>query len=162
MAPAERTQKILIAEPEPSISEALKEFLLHVGYQAEIAMSREDIVATAVEQRYGVVILDHLLNSSGDGDILEELRAAGPSICIIMLISYPLVEYVIAAYRKGVFDVVIKPVDLFELDEIIQRAFRQHELNRACQFVSENRERIDELIADGDFVSTGQPHQTTL
>ncbi|UCE25493.1 MAG: response regulator [Candidatus Zixiibacteriota bacterium] len=142
----EKPVRIIIAEPDPSIADTLKEFLEHIGYEAITVDRRDDIVRVTVEQKCGVVIVDHLLNSAKATEILDELLAVDSTICVIILISCPLVEYVVGAFRKGAFDVVIKPVDLFELDEIVHRAFEQHETNKVRQFVTANLEDFRELM----------------
>lgn len=153
MIQARRPQRVLVAEPDPTISGTLREFLIHIGYEADTADNRADVLEKVSNDGYGVIVLDHLLNSSGDGDLLDDLRCMDPSICVIMLISFPLVEYVITAFRKGAVDVVVKPVDLFELDEIVKRAFSRYELNKVYRYVRDNRERIDELIQSGEVVA---------
>jgi len=155
MTRARERKRILIAEPDPSISETLREFLEHIGYDAEVADNRDDIVAAVREGGPGVVIIDFLLNATGDGDLLGDIHAIDPAVCGVVLLSFPLVEYVINAFRKGAFDVVVKPVDLFELDEIAKRAFERYELNKAYHFVSQNLERINELKQRGELVSHG-------
>lgn len=152
----EKPSRILIAEPDPSIADTLQEFLEHIGYDAITADRHDDIIRIAAEEKCGVVILDHLLNSSAEANVLDELLAVDSTICVIMLISYPLVEYVITAYRRGAFDVVIKPVDLFELDEIVHKAFARHELNKAGQFVAANLEGVKELMSRGEAAIQGR------
>ncbi len=127
----EKPQRILVSDPDPCISETLQEFLIHAGFRAETAGNRDEVLNMAADGSFGVVILDHLLNAYGEIDIVEQLKETNPEVCTIILISYPLVEYVLVAFRKGAFDVIIKPVDLFELRDTIDRAFRQHKLNRA-------------------------------
>lgn len=144
----EKPQRILVADPDSCIAETLQEFLIHVGYRAEIAGNRDEVLKMAVDGEYGVVILDHLINAFGDTDILEQLKETNPEICTIILVSYPLVEYVLAAFRKGAFDVIIKPVDLFELQETIERAIRQYKLNRAYREALENADDTAKIPRD--------------
>ena len=126
-----KPHRILVADPDPCISQTLQEFLIHAGFRAETAGNRDDVLEMTADGEYGVVILDHLLNAYGDVDIVEQLKETNPEVCTIILVSYPLVEYVLVAFRKGAFDVIIKPVDLFELRDTIDRAFQQHTLNKA-------------------------------
>ena len=134
----DKPEKIIVADPDPSISETLREFLVHIGYRAEPAESRDEVMAKVAEGEYGVVIIVHLFNAYGETDIVEQLKSVNPEICTIILVSYPLVEYVLTAFRKGAFDVIIKPVDLFELRETIERAIRQHKLNMAYRQALKN------------------------
>jgi len=145
-----RDKRILIAEPDTCIANTLKEFLVHAGYEAEITADREMIARKATEEHFGVVLVDHLFNASGGTEILETLLDSDPTICVIIMTSYPLVECIISAYRKGAVDVVIKPVDLFELDQIVARAFRQYRLNCAYRMVAENLDRIEQLITSDE------------
>ncbi len=157
MTQAGERKRILVAEPDPSICETLREFLEHIGYDAVVADNRVDVTAHLRQGGFGVVIVDYLLNAAGDGDLLREIHSIDPTTCAIMLLSFPLVEYVIHAFRKGAFDVVVKPVDLFELDEIVKRAFARNELNQAYDYVSKNRDRINELIRRGEIAALPEP-----
>ena len=142
--------RILIAEPDTCISNTLREFLVHAGYFAEIIDDRRMVAEKATRERFGVVLIDHLFNASGGTEILETILDTDPTICVVIMTSYPLVECIISAYRKGAIDVVVKPVDLFELNQIVARAFRQHRLNCAYRLVAENLDRIEQVIASAE------------
>lgn len=140
-------KRVLIAEPDTCIADTLREFLVYAGYVAETIDDRDLVAKVAAEDGYGVVLIDQLFSSSGGTGILEALLEANPAICVIVLTSYPLVECVISAYRKGAFDVVVKPVDIFELHRIVARAFQRYRLNCAYRLVAENLDKIEELVA---------------
>ena len=155
----EKPARIIIAEPDPSIADTLKEFLEHIGYEAITVDRHDQVVRVAVEEKCGVVLLDHLLSFTSETGVLDELQAVDSTICVIMLVSCPLVEYVVAAFRRGAFDVLIKPVDLFELDRVVHNAFERHEFNKVIQFVTANLESIKELMEQG---TEAQPQQKGL
>ncbi|UCC45186.1 MAG: response regulator, partial [Candidatus Zixiibacteriota bacterium] len=142
MTSSPRPQKILIAEKDKSIRDTLVEYFKHAGYEAYGVCERQDIVARAVGEGCSVVVLDYHLSSGQHPEILDELLQADAAICVVLLTSYALVELVIDAYRRGAFDVVPKPLDLFELGEVVERAFAQHELNMIHAFVRQNMNRI--------------------
>ena len=157
----EKPARIIIAEPDPSIADTLKEFLEHIGYEAITVDRHDEVVRVTVEEKGGVVLLDHLLSITSETDVLDELMATDSTMCVIMMVSCPLVEYVVAAFRRGAFDVVIKPVDLFELDRIVHKACDRHEFNKVLQFVTANLESVKELMGRKVEAQHEQPDLAT-
>jgi len=156
-----RDKRILIAEPDQCIAETLKEFLIHAGYATEIIADRDLIAARVSDSQFGIVIVDYLFNASGGTEILETVLEADPTICVIVLTSYPLVECVISAFRKGAFDVIVKPVDLFELNRIVASASKRYRLNRAYRLIIENLDRVEELISSSEPQQARETFQLT-
>ena len=147
----QKVKSILIAENDESICATLKEYLDHHGYQAYSACERDEIVPTALSEGCGVVILDHHLSAGGHPEVLNQLLEANPTIAVIVLISYPLVDLVVDTYRKGAFDVAVKPVDLFDLSDTIEKAFERHELNKAYRFIMKNRDKVAGRIEQSEL-----------
>lgn len=157
-----KVKSILIAEQDSTICATLKEYLDHHGYQAHSVCDREEIVARATENGCGVVILDHHLSASNHPQVLELLLKANPTIAVIVLISYPLVDLVVQSYRKGAFDVAVKPVDLFDLSDTIKRAFEQHQINKAYRYIVENRGKFDDLIEPAETEVLEETSKVTI
>ncbi|MEW6413044.1 MAG: response regulator [Candidatus Zixiibacteriota bacterium] len=152
-----KVKRVLIAEREPEISETLCEYLEYSGFETVTAKTAEEVLLKVADEAIGVVIADHCLCCSTSPSVLEKLVEVNPGIVVIMMLSYPMVDYVIEAYRKGAFDVIVKPVDLFELDDILRRGFGQYEMNKVYHFVSKNLDRINQVLDSGQLTEAGLP-----
>ncbi len=153
----DKVRRLLVAERENEISETLCEYLEYSGYETVTALTVDDVFDAVRQEGVGIVILDYCFCCSTSPSVLEKLVEINPQVVVIMMLSYPMIDYVIEAYRKGAFDVIIKPVDLFELDDILGRAFKQYEINAVYRYVSENLDRINELLDSENIAPAVEP-----
>ncbi|UCD63437.1 MAG: response regulator [Candidatus Zixiibacteriota bacterium] len=144
----QHTGKLLIAEKDSAICDTLVEYFRQVGYEVWGVKVRSEIVAQALDKGCGVIILDYHLSAGEHPEILDQLIRADASACVILITSYPLIELVIDAYRRGASDVVPKPLDLFEMSEVVERAFKQHELKKVYGYVRRNLDRVKQLMEE--------------
>jgi DNA-binding NtrC family response regulator len=115
---------VLVVDDERTVRDGLVRALEGAGFACAatpgIATARERLAAGDV----ACVLLDVRLK---DGDGLEfqrELRAARPSLPVIMATAYGDSDRTIAAMREGAFDYVTKPFDLDALLATVTRAVR--------------------------------------
>ncbi len=117
--------RILIAEDQPDVSEALRLLLKGAGYQTEWANSPARVL-TAVEARaFDAVLLD--LNYSRDTtsaeeglDLIPRLRALDPTLPLVVMTAWGSVEVAVEAMRLGAGDFIQKPWDNSRLLAILR------------------------------------------
>jgi DNA-binding NtrC family response regulator len=127
--------RILIADDQRDVLEALRLLLKREGYQIDTVES-PGAVMTAVERReYDVVLID--LNYARDTtsgqeglDLLGKLRAADDSLPVIVMTAWGSVHLAVEAMRRGARDFVEKPWDNDRLLTILRT---QVELGRALR-----------------------------
>ncbi len=115
---------VLVVDDERTVREGLVRALEGAGLACAavpgIATARERVALGDV----ACVLLDVRLKD-GDGlELLRELRAARPSLPVIMATAYGDSDRTIAAMREGAFDYVTKPFDLDALLATVTRAVR--------------------------------------
>ena len=127
--------RILIADDQRDVLEALRLLLKSEGYHID-AVESPGAVITAVERReYDVVLID--LNYARDTtsgqeglDLLARLRAADDSLPVIVMTAWGSVHVAVEAMRRGARDFVEKPWDNERLLTILRT---QTELGRALR-----------------------------
>ena len=129
-------KRILVADCEPEVRQKLTDFFITIGYQVDAADNSREVLSKVTAREYAVALVDWRLSGDSRPDLLTELSASHPDTSVIMLGAEPSLEIVIAALRRGAFDFVVKPFDLADLTEIVQKAADQHELLKMYRAMS--------------------------
>jgi two-component system NtrC family response regulator len=131
---AEPSRKLLVIEDEPSVARQLQ-WGLGDKYAITVAADAEQVSLALATSTFPVVTLDLGLppfpnNPTVGLRLLEEgLIPAGTKIIVITGNAEE--ETAVRAVRLGVSDFCPKPVDLGDLEVLIARAFRMHEIEVA-------------------------------
>lgn len=127
--------KILIADDQPHILEALRLLLKSEGFQTETANSPASILNAINTRDFDAVIMD--LNYTRDTtsgqeglDLLSRLQALDNSLPIIVMTAWGSVDLAVEAMRRGARDFVQKP---WENDRLITILRNQIELGQALK-----------------------------
>jgi len=134
--PTEPLQRFLIVEDDPSVAKQLQ-WALGDKYKITVASNAEQVKQAFAAYNFPVVTLDLGLppfpnNPTVGLRILEEgLIPAGTMIIVITGNAEE--ETAVRAVRLGVTDFCPKPVDLSDLEVLINRAFRMHEIEALSQ-----------------------------
>jgi DNA-binding NtrC family response regulator len=108
--------RILIADDQPDVLEALRFLLKGEGYQAEAVTSPVDILEAVKSRDFDVVIMD--LNYTRDTtsgqeglDLLAHLQSLDPTLPVVVMTAWGSVELAVEAMRRGARDFIQKPWD---------------------------------------------------
>jgi DNA-binding NtrC family response regulator len=142
--------RILIADDQPDVLEALRLLLKREGYHTDTVESPAAML-TAIERReYDLALID--LNYARDTtsgqeglDLLARIRATDDSLPVVVMTAWGSVSLAVEAMRRGARDFVEKPWDNERLLTILRT---QTELGRALRR-SLRLEAQTQLQADG-------------
>ena len=157
MKPVQQT-RVLIADDQPDVLEALRLLLKGEGYLIESASSPAGIL-TALESRdFDVLVMD--LNYSRDTtsgqegiDLLARLQAMDPILPVVVMTAWGSVELAVEAMRRGARDFIQKPWDNARLLSIVRTQVELSDaLRRGQRLEAENHllrtEGLPTLIAE--------------
>jgi DNA-binding NtrC family response regulator len=159
--------RVLIADDQPDVLEALRLLFKGEGYQTEVASSPAAIMKILEARDFDVLLMD--LNYARDTtsgqeglDLLYRLQALDVSLPIVVMTAWSSVDLAVEAMRRGARDFVQKPWDNTRLLTILRT---QIELGRALRkglkLEAENRllrdERHPKLL--GDSPAMGPVHE---
>jgi DNA-binding NtrC family response regulator len=117
---------VLIIEDESIIREAVARYLERDGLSVKGVESLEEALTAGPLSNHDLVLADMRLPGRGG---LEVIAEAGATPVIIMT-SYASIDSAVEAMRKGAVDYVAKPFDHEELRLTVERALREHALQR--------------------------------
>jgi DNA-binding NtrC family response regulator len=143
--------RILIADDQPDVLEALRLLLKGEGFGIERATSPAGILAAVREKELDVVLMD--LNYARDTtsgreglDLLGQIATLDPSLPVVVMTAWGSVEGAVEAMRRGARDYVEKPWDNARL---LATLGSQVELGRALRQTQRLEQENRRLRSDG-------------
>ncbi|HEY0967208.1 MAG TPA: sigma-54 dependent transcriptional regulator [Opitutaceae bacterium] len=113
---ADAQNRILIADDQPDVLEALRLLLKGEGYQTEAVKSPAAVIKAVEHRDFAMVLID--LNYTRDTtsgqeglDLLQRLQAIDPTLPVVVMTAWASVEVAVEAMRRGARDFVTKPWD---------------------------------------------------
>lgn len=125
MSDPEARPRILVVEDEKALREGLLDLLAFHGWSPSAAETGEEGLGIALRDEPDLVLLDVMLPGLSGFDVCERLRAARPSIAILMLTAKGSEEDVVRGLRCGADDYVTKPFSLRELVARVEALLRR-------------------------------------
>jgi DNA-binding NtrC family response regulator len=158
VTPQEGPVRVLVADDQDDVVEALRLLLKAEGFRLETASSPGGVIRSVEEHDFDVVLMD--LNYTRDTtsgreglNLLGRLRSLDAHLPVVVMTAWGSVEGAVEAMRRGARDYIEKPWDN---ERLLMTLRTQAELARALrksqQLESENRQLrrtgMPELIAE--------------
>lgn len=147
--------KLLYAEDEVSLSEAITDILTYHNYTVDAVYNGLDALEYAKTEIYDGIILDIMMPKMSGLEVTQELRKAGCKTPILLLTAKSEVEDRIAGLDMGADDYLPKPFAMGELLARIRAMLRRRENFMPdilhCGNISLNMQNF-ELSAEGQSV----------
>src|SRR6202142_1810661 len=160
------TPRILAADDQPHILEALQLLLQPQSYRLESVKSPREVKEALATESYDALLID--LNYTRDTtsgqeglDLLSEIVALDSNLPVIVMTAWGNVELAVEAMRRGARDFVQKP---WENDRLVAILRTQVELHRALQQAARLEAENRLLRAEGrpEFIATAPSMQPVL
>jgi len=156
---------ILLVEDDPGQARLAQKTLERAGLSVSHARSAAECLQSVRRDLPTFILLDRGLPDRDGLEVLRELRAQYPSICVIMLTGADDAALAVDAMRLGAWDYVIKRPDLSHLADLPLvlrrnherlRLLREHDQLIAAMRASEERFRdLFDNASDAIFVCDG-------
>ncbi len=151
------TSRILIADDQQDVREALRLLLKGEGYQIEAVASPPAILAALEERDFDVLLMD--LNYARDTtsgeeglELLTKIQNLDSTLPIVVMTAWSSIDIAVEAIRRGARDFIQKPWENARLLTILRTQIELgHALRRGLRLEAENRllraEGLPTLIA---------------
>ena len=107
--------RILLAEDEKLLSDALVEMLTHNNYSVDAVYDGMDAIDYLMTGNYDAAVLDIMMPKKDGITVVKELRAAGKTIPVLMLTAKTQIEDRVTGLDSGADDYLTKPFAMPEL-----------------------------------------------
>lgn len=142
---------ILVVEDEPILSRNIRDALEFAGHDAICAATGEQAIEAVARHRPDIVLLDYRLPGMNGLEVLLQLRKAGSTTAVIMATAHGNIDIAVEAMKAGASDFLTKPLELKELELVIDRVLKQQAVAAELDYFR-RRERTassgDQIIGD--------------
>ena len=143
--------RILVVDDEASQRELVSGYLKKQGYQVLAASGGEQALEIFRREAVELILTDQRMPDLSGLDLLKAARLINPETQVIVMTAYGNVEAAVEAMKEGAIDYLIKPLNLDELRQKIQRIVERHRLyseNLALREELKTRHRIEGIIGE--------------
>ena len=119
--------RLLVAEDETGLADALEAILTHAHYSVDVVNNGRDALEYARAGEYDGMILDIMMPGMSGLEVLRTLRAEGSGVPVLFLTAKSGVDDRILGLDTGADDYIAKPFDMGELLARIRAMTRRRE-----------------------------------
>ncbi len=114
---------ILIVDDEASLTKLLREELQErESYEVDLAFDGVEAINQIRKKNYDVILLDFKMPRVDGKEVLKYVQENYPSSQTIMISNFADLQMAVEMSKLGAFDVLSKPYDINQLEQIIERA----------------------------------------
>ena len=132
--------RILVAEDEIDLAEALKMMLEMQKYSVEMVHDGEDALFYAESTPYDLILLDIMMPKKSGIEVVRELRSNGIHTPVLMLTAKSQLEDKVTGLEEGADDYLTKPFEGAELLARVKSLLRRPNVFVASVMTLENVE----------------------
>jgi len=144
--------RILIIDDESSIRLTLKEGLKDFGHKVKTAKNSKEAYEINNNFIPELIILDLNLGFESGMDLIDTLNQNNPRVQIIILTAYGDIKTAVSAVKKGVFDFINKPLDIDELEYVIEKAL-DLKIMKSKIYLHEKEKELNKMNFIGDSLA---------
>lgn len=114
--------KLLIIDDDNLVGISLKKALNKLDYEVDLCFNGGEAVAKIEQFEPDVILLDIYLTTHNGIDLLNDFQKRFFTIPVIMITGYSDVKIAVSAMKAGAFDFLLKPIDLDQIQLVINKA----------------------------------------
>ncbi len=137
---------VLVIEDEPLLARNICDALSLESHLVVAVGTGEDGIARAEADAPDIILLDLRLPGIDGLEVARELRRRGIGASIVVMTAHGNFESVVEAMRAGVSDFLTKPLDLRELDLVVDRVLAHRRVTSNLQYFRD-REQANSALA---------------
>jgi nitrogen regulation protein NR(I) len=119
-----RAGNILLIEDDAGIVMTLRRVLADEGHRVSVEKRGDAGLAAAEKDSFDLIITDLKLPGVNGLDLVRRLHSARPHLPIILMTAHGTTETAIEATKSGAYDYVLKPFEIPEFLELVEKALR--------------------------------------
>jgi two-component system NtrC family response regulator/two-component system response regulator HydG len=143
--------KVIVIDDEVNAAAALETLLREDGYEVSRAHDARSGLAL-LEQTDADVVLTDLRMPGMDGlELLQRIKEIRPEVMVLLMTAYGTVKTAVRAMKLGAEDYLGKPIDVEELEVVLERALEKKRLLEETQVLRERvgkKYRFDNLVGE--------------
>lgn len=150
-----RAFSVIIIDDEEAQVQSLKSFLTKRSYTVFTAGEGEKALKIAQENTIDIVLTDFQMPGWDGLTVLREMKNLNPEIDVVVMTAFGTIESAVQIMKAGAFDYLIKPIDLDELETILNRIKERKHLLSENKFLKEQLQdkfRFESMISQSSVM----------
>jgi two-component system NtrC family response regulator len=129
---------VLIVEDDESLRRVTQLQLQKLGFTTDVAAGAEQALRMLAEVQYDVLLTDVCMPGMSGLELLKQVKLEHPELIVILITAFGTVVNAVEAMKSGAYDYVTKPLQIYALKELLERAIDHRQLThevgllRAC------------------------------
>ena len=150
--------RVLVVDDDKDVGEFLRDALSRWNYDVSLATRGREAVRLISHQIFDAALVDIWMPEMDGLQVLDEIKRHDPALEVVMMTGNPMVETAVQALKSGAYDYLIKPLNLDELQHLMQQVLEKRFLSREVHSL---RSRLADHLAVKDLVG-GSPGMTRV
>ncbi len=141
--------RILLVDDDPAVRRSLSETLSEEGHEVRTSENAEEALSQVAEYAPDLILSDIRMPGLSGIELLERVKQQAPSVDVILMTAYDDMPTVVRAMREGAFDFLVKPLQLAELQAVLDRGLADRHAREQVLRAAEDRAdayRLDALV----------------
>ncbi|MBI3123942.1 MAG: sigma-54-dependent Fis family transcriptional regulator [Ignavibacteriales bacterium] len=150
-----REFSVIIIDDEEAQVQSLKSFLTKRSYTVFTANEGEKALKIAQENTIDIVLTDFQMPGWDGLTVLREMKNLNPEIDVVVMTAFGTIESAVQIMKAGAFDYLVKPIDLDELETILNRIKERKHLLSENRFLKEQLQdkfRFESMISQSSIM----------
>ena len=133
---------LLVVDDEPSILHFFRRAFPGPEVRLLTAATADEGLAAVEGERPDVVVLDINLAGESGLDTFRRIHAIDPKVPVIFITGHGTADTAIEAMRLGAYEYLLKPLELDQLTDLVERAFAISRLMRVPATIPQEHEAV--------------------
>jgi len=146
---------LLIIDDEQSQRDLLSGYLKKKGFTVYTADSGIEGLKIVNKNSVNIIFSDYKMPGMTGLEVLEKVLKINPEISFVIVTAYGTVENAVKAMQVGAYDYISKPVDLDELDLLIERIIEHKNLKSENHFLKtqlQEKHKLTSIISQSSVM----------
>ncbi len=132
---------VLIADDEEAARRSLAQILTEDGFTVSLAANGEEALNLVARESPDVLLTDLRMPVMDGHELLNRVRQGFPDVPVVIMTAHGTIASAVQAVRDGAEDYLTKPIDVEDLELLIERILKRNRLLAETRLL---RERVDE------------------
>jgi DNA-binding NtrC family response regulator len=134
--------RILVVDDDNLVCISLKKALTRLDNEVDICMDGNEAIHAIKTFEPDLILLDIYLTTHNGLDLLKIIKTEGIDAPVIMITGYADVNIAVSAIKGGALDFLLKPIDMEQLQLVIEKAMEniklKDEVNKLSTLLEDN------------------------
>jgi two-component system, NtrC family, response regulator len=143
--------KVIVIDDEINAAAALETLLTEDGYEVWRANDARSGLQLVEKNEPDVVLTDLRMPGMDGLELLTRIKEARPETLVILMTAYGTVKTAVKAMKLGAEDYLPKPIDIEELEVVLQKTIEKKELleeTRVLRARLDHKYRLENLVGE--------------